>query len=226
MRDSAKAREVVDGVVEVFRPLPMRPTIVNVYLVRAGDSWTLVDTGMNTEASVNAFRGALAEIGISPAAVTRLVGTHHHVDHFGTSAPFQELTHAEIFLHPLEAERATAMGHLGGMGSTDHLRRQGGPPLPPDPQPPPPDPPLRQAGPPRPPARRRGRDPARRWSLAGGHLDARAHARPLLPPPQARRDPLRRGSSAAEDHPARRPLAERARESARRLPRLARENPA
>src|SRR5262249_60864913 len=59
---------------------------------------------------------------------------------------------------------------------------------------------LVHAGPPRPPARRRGRDPARRWSLAGGHLDARAHARPLLPPPQARRDSLRRGSSAAEDH--------------------------
>src|SRR5262249_34590803 len=125
MRDSAKAREVVDGVVEVFLPLPMRPTIVNVYLIPAGDNRTLVDPGRTPEASVNPLRGALAEIGTSPAAVTRLVGSHHHVDHFGTSAPFQELTHAEIFLHPLEAERATAMGHLGGMDSTDYLRRQG-----------------------------------------------------------------------------------------------------
>jgi len=138
MRDSAKAREVVDGVVEVFLPLPMRPTIVNVYLVRAGDSWTLVDTGMNTEDSFNAFRGALAEIGITPAQVTRLVGTHHHVDHFGTSGPFRELTHAEVYLHPLEAERASVMGHMGGIESTDYLRRQGVPSVPPDQQLPPP----------------------------------------------------------------------------------------
>src|SRR5205823_9680756 len=138
MRDTAKAREVVDGVVEVFLPLPMRPTIVNVYLIRAGGSWTLVDTGMNTEDSRNAFRGALTEIGIAPAAVTRLVGTHHHVDHFGTSAPFQELTHAEVYLHPLEAERASVMGHMGGIESTDYLRRQGVPSVPPDQQLPPP----------------------------------------------------------------------------------------
>ena len=63
MRDAAKAREIADGVVLVHLPLPMRPTIVNVYLVRAGDTWTLVDTGMNTEPSVAAFRGALTATG-------------------------------------------------------------------------------------------------------------------------------------------------------------------
>src|SRR5207237_2196314 len=115
MRDvAAKARELADAVVLLHRPLPMRPTIVNVYLVRAGDTWTLVDTGMNTEASVAAFRSALAEIGIEPRTITRLVGTHHHVDHFGTSAPFRQLTHAEVYLHPLEAERATMMVHIAG----------------------------------------------------------------------------------------------------------------
>src|SRR5438552_15611340 len=100
MRDTAKAREVVDGVVEVFLPLPMRPTIVNVYLIRAGGSWTLVDTGMNTEDSRNAFRGALTEIGIAPAAVTRLAGTHHHVHHFGPAPPSPHPTHARATPHP------------------------------------------------------------------------------------------------------------------------------
>ena len=131
MREAAKAREVVDGVVQVYLPLPMRPTIVNVYLVRAGDAWTLVDTGMNTEPSVAAFRGALAEIGIAPGAITRLVGTHHHVDHFGTSEPYRELTHAEVYLHPLEAERATLMGHVQGE-NVEYLRRAGLPDVPAD----------------------------------------------------------------------------------------------
>jgi glyoxylase-like metal-dependent hydrolase (beta-lactamase superfamily II) len=138
MRESGKVRELADGVVEVFLPLPMKPTIVNVYLVRAGTTWTLVDTGMNTEPSASAFRGALAELGIAPTDIVRIVGTHHHVDHFGTSAPFRDLTHAEVYLHPLEAERATVIGHVGSMDSTDYLTRQGVPPAPPEQQLPPP----------------------------------------------------------------------------------------
>ncbi len=122
---------------QVFLPLPMRPTIVNVYLVRAGDAWTLVDTGMNTEDSVAAFRGALAEVGIAPTSITRLVGTHHHVDHFGTSEPYRILTHAEVYLHPLEAERATLMGHVGGE-HTEYLRQHGVPEVPDDQRLPPP----------------------------------------------------------------------------------------
>ncbi len=128
---TTKTREVIDGVVQVFLPLPMRPSIVNVYLVRAGGAWTLIDTGMHTDASVKAFRGALDEIGIRPDAITRLIGTHHHVDHYGTSGPYREMTHAEVYLHPLEAERATAMGHVGGE-PIEYMRKHGVPDVPDD----------------------------------------------------------------------------------------------
>jgi glyoxylase-like metal-dependent hydrolase (beta-lactamase superfamily II) len=130
MRDAAKTRELADGVVQLHLPLPMRPTIINVYLVRAGAAWTLIDTGMHTHESAAAFRGALDAVGIAPAAITRLVGTHHHVDHYGSSDPYRTLTHAEVYLHPLEAERATAMGHVGGE-NTDYLRLHGVPEVPP-----------------------------------------------------------------------------------------------
>jgi glyoxylase-like metal-dependent hydrolase (beta-lactamase superfamily II) len=131
MSDAAKSREVADGVVQVLLPLPMPPRVVNVYLVRAGDAWTLIDTGMNTDESVRAFRTALADVGVAPASIVRVVGTHHHVDHFGTSGPYRELTRAEVYLHPLEAERATAMAHVGGENS-EYLRRHGVPDVPPD----------------------------------------------------------------------------------------------
>jgi len=114
MTEDGKTRLLDDGVVQVFLPLPMKPTIITVYLVRAGSTWTLVDTGMHTGDSRRAFEAALAEHDIEPADVTRIVGTHHHIDHYGTSGPYRELTHAEVLLHPLEAERAaassTAMG--------------------------------------------------------------------------------------------------------------------
>src|SRR5947199_27421 len=113
MREAAKAREIVDGVVQVYLPLPMRPSIVNVYLVRAGRA--------------------------------------------------------------------------------------------------------------RSPDRGRGRDPAGRWAFAPGRVDARPHAGALLPAPAARARAVRRRPPPAEDHAARRSLAGRPREPARRLPRLARE---
>jgi glyoxylase-like metal-dependent hydrolase (beta-lactamase superfamily II) len=129
----AKIREVADGVVEVFLPLPMRPTIINVYLVRGGHGWTLVDTGMGTSDSKAAFRSALDEAGVAAATITRIVSTHHHVDHYGASGPLRELTHAEVCLHPLEAERADAMRTVVGE-QPEWLTRHGVPLVPPEKQ--------------------------------------------------------------------------------------------
>ena len=103
-----KVREVLPGFHLIHLPLPMRPTIVNVYLVNGGSEWGLIDTGMNTPESVGAFRAALEGIGCRPEWIRKIICTHHHPDHFGTSRPYRELCRAEVFLHPLEAERVTA----------------------------------------------------------------------------------------------------------------------
>jgi glyoxylase-like metal-dependent hydrolase (beta-lactamase superfamily II) len=102
-----KVREVRPGFHLVYLPLPMKPTIVNVYLVDGGSEWGLIDTGMYTTESVKAFRSALDIAGCPPEKIRKIICTHHHPDHFGTSRPYQELCHAEVFLHPLEAERVT-----------------------------------------------------------------------------------------------------------------------
>jgi glyoxylase-like metal-dependent hydrolase (beta-lactamase superfamily II) len=112
--EDGKTRILADGVVQVFLPLPFKPTIVNVYLVRAGDGWTLVDTGMHTGDSRRAMDAALAEHGIAPTDVTRIVCTHHHIDHYGTSGPYRDLTHAQVLLHPLEAEKAAGSATATG----------------------------------------------------------------------------------------------------------------
>ena len=131
MSDAAKTIEVAEGVVQVCLPLPMRPTIINVWLVRGGDGWTLIDTGMHTGDSTSAMRAALDTVGIAPTDVRRIVCTHHHIDHYGTSGPFRELMHADVYLHPLEAERATLMGHVPGE-NTEYLTRHGVPDVPAD----------------------------------------------------------------------------------------------
>ena len=56
----AKVREVVPGIFLVHLPLPMKPTIVNVYLLHSGDEWALIDTGMNSADSIATFKDVLA----------------------------------------------------------------------------------------------------------------------------------------------------------------------
>src|SRR4030095_11002098 len=109
MNDSsraAKTREVAPGVVEVFLPLPSKPSIINTWLLECGDgAWALIDTGVALATSRDAFGAALEARGLAPSQVRHLVGTHHHPDHFGASQAYQELTGARVHLHPLELER-------------------------------------------------------------------------------------------------------------------------
>ena len=100
-----KIREVASGVYQLFLPLPMRPSIVNVYLVRDGDEWALIDTGMHTTDSIATLKSALSAVGCEPTSIRSLISTHHHADHFGTSQTYQELTGAEVYLNELELSR-------------------------------------------------------------------------------------------------------------------------
>jgi glyoxylase-like metal-dependent hydrolase (beta-lactamase superfamily II) len=96
----------VPGIFLVHLPLPMKPTIVNVYLLRSGDEWALIDTGMNSADSIATFKAVLAQVGCAPEHLRQIICTHHHPDHFGTSKTYKELTGARLYLHRAEYERA------------------------------------------------------------------------------------------------------------------------
>lgn len=102
--NDAKVREVAPGIHVVYLPLPMRPTIVNVTLLHSRGEWALVDTGVNTPESIAVFKSALKQIGCVPERIGKLICTHHHPDHFGTSKTYQELTGAKVYLHEREYE--------------------------------------------------------------------------------------------------------------------------
>lgn len=106
MADDAKLREVLPGIHLLHLPLPMKPTIVNVYLVDGGDEWALVDTGMSSADSIATFRAALARLGLAPERIRKIICTHHHPDHFGASEAYKALTGATLYLHPAEYERS------------------------------------------------------------------------------------------------------------------------
>lgn len=122
-----KVREVAREIYQLYLPLPMRPSIVNVYLVKGGDEWALIDTGMNSPDSLSAFHAALQTVGCPLTSVRKLLSSHHHPDHFGASQRQKELTGAEVYFHPLEVERVARLQTVQPEESLAFLRQHGVP---------------------------------------------------------------------------------------------------
>jgi glyoxylase-like metal-dependent hydrolase (beta-lactamase superfamily II) len=110
---SAKIAEVHPGIYEIFLPLPMRPTIINVYLVDCHGAWALIDTGMNTADSIAALEDAFLQAGTKLENLNVLFGTHHHVDHFGASKTIKRRSQATALLHRFERDRIERMLSFG-----------------------------------------------------------------------------------------------------------------
>jgi glyoxylase-like metal-dependent hydrolase (beta-lactamase superfamily II) len=83
-----QATEVADGVLWMRLPLPMALDHVNVYALRDGDGWALIDTGFDTKRTRNLWEELLAGP-LQGLAITRLIVTHHHPDHIGLAGWFQ-----------------------------------------------------------------------------------------------------------------------------------------
>src|SRR5690349_15897981 len=113
-------QEVSTDIFVVHLPLPMRPSIINVTLVRSGDEWALIDTGVNTDDSITALQAAMAEVGCAPGAIRKIIATHHHPDHFGASQRLRELTGAEVIMH--EKEYASSLHYAPGKRSDEAVQ--------------------------------------------------------------------------------------------------------
>ncbi|HLO75252.1 MAG TPA: MBL fold metallo-hydrolase [Magnetospirillum sp.] len=72
------AIEVAPGIHWLRLPLPFALDHVNVWLLKDGDGWVVVDTGVDDPATRAAWENALAG-----KRVTRLICTHFHPDHMG-----------------------------------------------------------------------------------------------------------------------------------------------
>lgn len=74
--------EIAPGVQWFRLPLPYRLDHVNIYLIENGEGWTVLDTGLGTDACRNAWE-TLLNGALRGQRLTSMMVTHYHPDHVG-----------------------------------------------------------------------------------------------------------------------------------------------
>ncbi|MCJ7872934.1 MBL fold metallo-hydrolase [Phaeobacter sp. J2-8] len=82
------ATEVAPGVLWMRLPLPMALDHVNIYALDDGDSWTVIDSGIDTKRA-RAIWQRLLSGPLAGKPIGRVIVTHHHPDHIGLAGWFQ-----------------------------------------------------------------------------------------------------------------------------------------
>ena len=92
-------------------PLPFRLNHVNLYILDTDDGWCLIDTGVHNQQVDGLWQHLLAGP-LSHQPVSRLIVTHHHIDHIGHSGVLARQMGLKVEMSPDEAEHAQWLYHL------------------------------------------------------------------------------------------------------------------
>lgn len=92
------------GIYQIRMPLPFRLNHVNCYGIKGSEGWWLIDTGLNTEPTRQAWQQFMADQDITNRDVRAIYVTHFHADHFGAAGWLQGLTGAPVFISAADGE--------------------------------------------------------------------------------------------------------------------------
>lgn len=119
-------QEIAPGVFWLRMPLPFQLDHVNLWLLRDGAGWVIVDTGFPGDEVRSTWERILAEL---DGPVSGLIVTHFHPDHLGLATWLMERTGAPLYMTTGEFLTAHAVWHeAGGHGAaflTEQFRQHG-----------------------------------------------------------------------------------------------------
>jgi glyoxylase-like metal-dependent hydrolase (beta-lactamase superfamily II) len=81
---AGEAVSVADGVYWVRLPMPFRLDHINIWLLRDGDGWTVVDTGIGNQDTYAHWQTLLVDV-LRGRPIRRVIATHWHPDHVGVA---------------------------------------------------------------------------------------------------------------------------------------------
>ena len=107
--------EVAPGVFWLRMPLPFQLDHINLWLLRDGDGWTIVDTGFPADEVRATWRQVIEQL---DGPVKRLIVTHFHPDHLGLASWLMAETGAPLWMTTGEFLTAHVVWHeVGGHGA-------------------------------------------------------------------------------------------------------------
>lgn len=92
------------GIHLVALPLPFDLGNLNVYLLRRGSSFILIDAGMDTSECFGALDVARARLAVDWSRMEELVVSHYHPDHIGLAPRLLRLSGARLRISPVESQ--------------------------------------------------------------------------------------------------------------------------
>ncbi len=99
--ESGHATEVAPGVLWLRMPLPYALNHINLWAIKDGDGWAVVDSGVNTPETVAAWRSVISgPFGGQP--ITRVICTHMHPDHVGMAGWLTRRFKCPLYMTRLE----------------------------------------------------------------------------------------------------------------------------
>lgn len=101
MPEFGDAIEIIDGVFWARMPLPMSLQWINIWLLRDGEDWAIVDTGMKYPQGVEVWEKLIEKI-IGTGKITRIIATHMHPDHIGMAGWLADKYGAKLWMSRLE----------------------------------------------------------------------------------------------------------------------------
>ncbi len=93
--------EVMPGVLWARLDLPFQLNHVNVYLLKDGDGWAMVDTGIGNDHTIATWT-KLFEGPLNGAQITKVIVTHAHPDHVGQAGWMVERFNAAFYMSQVE----------------------------------------------------------------------------------------------------------------------------
>ncbi len=109
--------EVAPGVFWLARPLSFSLARINVWLIRDGDGWTLVDTGMGDKPTLDLW--AASDAVREGLPIKRIICTHMHPDHIGCAGELSRRFGAPLHMTALEYVTARVLVADTGRAAPD-----------------------------------------------------------------------------------------------------------
>ncbi len=111
------ALEIVPGLYWLRMPLPFALDHINLWALRDGAGWTLIDTGLNTQTTRGLWQQQFDGL-LRDGDVTRVIVTHFHPDHVGLAGWLAERTGAPVWM----TESEYLMAHVAYAELPGHRR--------------------------------------------------------------------------------------------------------